>query len=118
MQQMLEHDGEGEMAGGGTLSTENVRPVRPKGVLDTLEIQVLRARKLLAADLDGLADPLVYCWLAPMWSPEGFIPEHTQRAFTDHCPKTLDPNWMVGSMLPPPFEFEVKDEFWGVSVAV
>jgi hypothetical protein len=93
--------------------SESLRPVGLPP--DVLTVKVLRARKLLPADLDGYADPLVFCWLAPMWSPEGFIPEHTQREHTDHCSKTLDPVWEETSET---FEFEVSDEFWGLSIAV
>ena len=75
MQLMLDNDGiqHKEL----TTSTCQSALVRPVGLPpNVLSVQVLRARKLLPADLDGYADPLVYCWLAPMWGPEGFIPEH------------------------------------------
>ena len=113
MKQMLEHDGNDV-----TLQPDtSMGLVRPTGPPNVLAVKVLQARKLLPADLDGLADPLVYCWMAPMWSPEGFIPEHTQRAYTEHAPKTLDPNWeALGTV--EEFLFDISDEFWGLSVAV
>ena len=114
MQLMLDNDGiqHKEL----TTSTCQSALVRPVGLPpNVLSVQVLRARKLLPADLDGYADPLVYCWLAPMWGPEGFIPEHTQREHTHHCSKTLNPIWEDLSQT---FQFEVTDEFWGLSIAV
>ena len=114
MQAMLDHDGEMHLK--THASTKDADEKRPTGLPDVLTVQVLRARKLLPADLDGYADPLVYCWMAPMWSPEGSIPEHTQRAHTEPCPKSLDPVWDEATT--ELFEFQVSDEFWGLSIAV
>ena len=112
IQKMLDNDEHHVQPLHTTVAMSNQRPSGPP---DTLAVKVLQARKLLPADLDGFADPLVYYWMAPMWSPEGFIPEHTQRAYTEHAPKTLDPSWEQTAEVS---LFDIKDEFWGLSVAV
>ena len=70
---------------------------------------------MLPADLDGLADPLVVCWCAPMWVHEGTIPTDSVRHFTDYRAKTLNPDWGAD---PKELVFSISDEFWGLSVAV
>ena len=45
---------------------------RPRGRPDTLSVTIIQCRKLLPADLDGLADPLVVCWCAPMCAPRHY----------------------------------------------
>ena len=98
-----------------SLPSFEIKPRPKNGLPDTLSVKILKCRRLLPADLDGLADPIVVCWCAPMWLKEGTIPTDCVRHFTDYRPKTLNPDWTGESK---EFIYSISDEFWGLCVAV